>query len=477
MFDRLYNWVSGRTAKRARQRRAVRDFDRAIRARYDAAQTTRENERHWSQADSWSADWATNPSTRQTLVKRARYERDNNCYASGIVGTVVNDMIGTGPRLQIQEPDQMVKRAVEARWKSWLAAVRYTEKLRTYASSYIVDGEGISVFFTNPKVDDPVDLDFRLIETEQLTTPGVVPWDVNAVDGIEFDFYGNPKWYSVLRYHPGDVGFQWNACDSIPPAFLTHWFCQIRPGQSRGIPHLTQALPLFAQLRRYTLAVLTAAEIAANHAAVLETDMLPGEEDSDEDTDAFKEFAMTRGLLTALPAGVKMSQFDAKQPVTTYEMFKRELLNEIARCLCVPYNIAAGNSMNYNYSSGRLDHLIYYSMIRARRESLQSVKIEPTFKLWYQMGKNIPGYFPEQAPKMIPLRSWHWDPRPSIDPQKDAQADTERLNNGTATLHGIYAENGGDFDQAMAERGQEFRVIRQQQITLSALTGGYSNAA
>ena len=37
-----------------------------------------------------------------------------------------------------------------------------------------------------------------------------------------------------------------------------------RPGQARGIPDITPALPLFAQLRRFTLAVLAAAETAAD---------------------------------------------------------------------------------------------------------------------------------------------------------------------------------------------------------------------
>ncbi len=34
----------------------------------------------------------------------------------------------------------------------------------------------------------------------------------------------------------------------------------------------------------------------------------------------------------------------AEQPATTYAEFKREILNEIARCLNMPFNVAAGNS-------------------------------------------------------------------------------------------------------------------------------------
>ena len=44
--------------------------------------------------------------------------------------------------------------------------------------------------------------------------------------------------------------------------------------------------------------------------------------------------------------------------------FKKEILNEIARCLGMPYNISAGNSSGYNYASGRLDHQTYFKAVR-----------------------------------------------------------------------------------------------------------------
>src|SRR4030042_980895 len=72
-----------------------------IRGRYDAAQTTDDNRRHWANADGLSADAAVNSEVRRTLRNRARYEVANNSYAKGIVLTLPNDVIGTGPRLQM----------------------------------------------------------------------------------------------------------------------------------------------------------------------------------------------------------------------------------------------------------------------------------------------------------------------------------------------------------------------------------------
>ncbi|MBN1909112.1 MAG: hypothetical protein JW818_05180, partial [Pirellulales bacterium] len=56
------------------KRKARTSLPGQLRARYDAAQTTAENARHWAMADSLSADAATTPDVRRTLRNRARYE-------------------------------------------------------------------------------------------------------------------------------------------------------------------------------------------------------------------------------------------------------------------------------------------------------------------------------------------------------------------------------------------------------------------
>ena len=47
---------------------------RLLRARFDAAQTTKDNARHWGAADFLSADAEADPNVRKILRTRARYE-------------------------------------------------------------------------------------------------------------------------------------------------------------------------------------------------------------------------------------------------------------------------------------------------------------------------------------------------------------------------------------------------------------------
>lgn len=54
-----------------------------LHAKYDAAQTTRENMRHWAMADALSADAAANGDVRKKLRERSRYEVANSRQLHG----------------------------------------------------------------------------------------------------------------------------------------------------------------------------------------------------------------------------------------------------------------------------------------------------------------------------------------------------------------------------------------------------------
>jgi hypothetical protein len=262
----MLNWL-----RRLTGRKAAAGTARRVRARYDAALTTDENRRHWANADALSADASNSPEVRRTLRNRARYEVANNSYAKGIILTLANDSIGTGPRLQMLTTDVDVNRVLEREFGKWAQAINLAEKLRTMRVARATDGEAFALLTSNEKLGTPVTLDLRLVEAEQVTTPNLQFGKPGAVDGMEFDSFGNPALFHILRYHPGDTVFE-ATCDALPASAVIHYFRCDRPGQHRGVPDITPALPLFAQLRRFTLAVIAAAETAADFAGILYTD-------------------------------------------------------------------------------------------------------------------------------------------------------------------------------------------------------------
>ncbi len=441
---------------------------RLVRARYDAATTTDENRRHWAAADSLSANAANSPDVRRTLRNRARYEAANNSYARGIVNTLANDVIGTGPRLQLLTEELEANRRVEQEFSRWADEVRLAQKLRTMRAAQAVDGEAFAILITNPRLTSPIKLDLRLVEADQVTTPDLNALKPQAIDGIVFDKVGNAVEFHVLKNHPGDsTANSANEYDHIPAEAMLHLFRMDRPGQARGIPDLTPALPLFAQLRRYTLAVLGAAETAADFAGILYTDAPAGGE-----ADAavpFEPIELESRALVTMPGGWKMSQLQAEQPATTYAEFKHEILNEIARALNMPFNVAAGNSSGYNYASGRLDHQTYFKAIRVEQAQLELVILDRILAAWLDEAVLIAELLPAIAGPILGWsHQWFWNGNEHVDPAKEAGAQDVHLGNHTTTLAIEYARQGLDWEEAVRQRAKEVALIKELGLTTAA---------
>ncbi len=454
-------WPFRQTRKARRSRPAAAPA--VLRARYDAAQTTAENARHWAMADALSADSAASADVRKKLRERARYEVANNSYARGIVLTIANDCIGTGPRLQLLTDNAEVNRAVEAAFAEWARATRLAEKLRTMRMAKATDGETFAVLTANPVIDSPVALDVQLVEADRVASPVMSIWPTaNDIDGIMLDAWGNPQTYTVLRQHPGDLVAWKTQYDMVPAEAVVHWFRSDRPGQHRGVPEITPALPLFAQLRRYTLAVIAAAETAADFAAVLFTDApANGEAQALEPMDVVE---LEKRMATVLPDGWRLGQIEAQQPTTSYAEFKREILNEIARCLNLPYNIAACNSSGYNYASGRLDHQTYYKAIRVEQAHLAEAVLDRIFGAWVTEAMLTTELSMLRRMRGL-AHQWFFDGTEHVDPAKEANAQATRLTSNTTTLAAEYARQGKDWEVELRQRAKEKQLMAELGLT------------
>lgn len=437
-----------------------------VRARYDAAQTTPDNRRHWAAADSLDPNAAVSPEVRRLLRARARYEVANNSYAKGILLTLANDLVGTGPRLQMLTDDRKANALVEDLFDDWARRVDLAGKLRTMRMARAESGEVFAVLTTNEALGSPVQLDVRLIEADQVASPYGVQ-DDDDVDGIVFDKWGNPAAYRVLRRHPGATG--WSAVatplesDLIPASVVMHYFRPDRPGQCRGVPDITPALPLFAQLRRYTLAVIAAAETAADFAAVIYSDSPAIADDGEDDPDPMDLVELEKRMATVLPAGWKLGQLQAQQPTTTYGDFKAEILNEIARCLNMPFNVAAGNSSGYNYASGRLDHQTYYKSIRVEQHHMKVSVLDRILAAWIDEAVLVEGLLPQSLRSIgaAAPHTWFWDGVEHVDPAKEANAQATRLANNTTTLAHECARQGLDWEDVLRQRAAELALMRE----------------
>jgi capsid protein len=260
---------------------------------------------------------------------------------------------------------------------------------------------------------------------------------------------------------------------------IIHYVRIDRPGQVRGVPEITSALPLFAVLRRYVMAVLLAAESAASFAAVLKTVFPPMADDQGDgagsaaSVPAGMNLEIERNMITSLPEGWDISQLKAEQPTASFSDFHDKILNNIGCVLGVPFNVIACNSSGYNYASGRMDYQAFDLSLKVERNVMALRILDRCLHAWLQEAVLVEGFLPQALRSVGAVEAldheWHWDGRDHVDPQKEANAADTRLKNGTTTLALEYARQGLDYekhiDQWAKEVFQRIAALEKQGLT------------
>lgn len=449
------------------------------RAGYDAAKTNDGNRKHWAEADDLAAVGQLTPAVRGQLRKRARHEFINNCYFAGVVRTIVVDTVGTGARLQMLTPDVKLNAAVEWLWRVWAGAVDWPLTSRVLCGVELLTGECFGAFRDSKRLEQlgiPVTLDVRLIEPDQVADPAYNPvLNATGDDGIVCDADGDVIAYRVLKNHPGDTRvFQTGEATTVDARNMIHWFRPDRPGQLRGVTSLAPALPIAAQLRRFSAAVLTAAEVAAMLAGVLElpdgTLDNPSENPTYETMDTIE---LVRGMLLTVPGGGKVSQFKPEQPTTNYEMFVAAKLREMGRSINMPFGKVAGDHSRYNYSSGRMDDAPYWSEREIHRQGMEAKGFRPTLFKWFDFAKHvIPGLIAFEGKWWSLPHRWQYDARPVTDGVKDATTDEMNLTNGSDTLESISSRDGTTVEDLIASRKRTKQLFEEAGLPLPPWMSG-----
>lgn len=438
-----------------------------IRGSYDASRTSDEYKNIWANADCYDADSAHSRAVRETLVKRSRYEINNNGFADGIAQTYATDIIGVGPTLRMQTSSTGFNQMVELQWTLWCKAVQFRRKLWCQAHAKHSDGESIAVLRKNPRIKHTIPLDIVLYETEQCQTPAIAFNDTNQIDGIRLDQYGTPIAYDILRYHPGATnadGFNTEP-DTIAAERVLHWFKLRRPGQHRAVPECASTLNLGGAARRWREDNLAAADMAADYSLIVKTQTNP---DDIDPVAPFSTMDVAKRQMAFLPMGWDANQLKAEFPTATFEAFHKSLINEQARPKSMPYNKAACDSSSYNYASGRLDHQTYYASLDVDREDCNDLVLDKVFALWFDYAILLFGWLggdPEAVSLLAKLHSWDWPKHRVADVEAEANANDTKLKSGQIFIHRMYSDAGLDFEDEIQQAAQSFGVTVDEMRT------------
>ena len=412
--------------------------------------------------------------TRQRLADLARYEFRNNPHLRGLCQKIDNETVGRGPRLTIdpRTPSDRSRRAadrVEKTWQEWCCATKLVEKLRLVCSERRTGGEAFAVAFPNRSLQVP--MDFKVYEGDQFQTPyWERDWysdrdgrnDQGHYDGLNFDSYGNVSSYTMLEKHPYADSYSYDASyRNVDASLVWHWFRKERPSQFRGISEIAPTLEVYSNLRRFIESKVQQEELRAKLLGAVSTAYPPDAGCADLGDEPV-DMMIGGGQFTTLPDGWKIDMFRFDPTGQGVQEFVRTMLSWATQALLAPWNIVAGDSSDYNFASGRLDHMTFYSYVGIMRSEIEKYGLNWFFhNHWFPIARLTNRIPDDLGPFSV---TWYWDQREAIDPNKAANAATTLKEAGMLDEVGYWESQGENaLDVAKRQARFEFEKARIRQ--------------
>lgn len=406
-----------------------------IQAGYDVLQKEHDSD-HWKYATNKASSALDTYAVRRGITRLARSEFRNNPHLKGLVLKMAHEVIGTGPTLEII-PDNVTKESttaannLEAFWTKHATEIKFTKKLRLAEVEKRVGGEVFNVFRHNPKIKT-LPIDFEVYEGEQFHTPGFAYQELYGaseyppIDGIRLDDWGNVSEYHRLRQHPDGIyshANSWTDVDHVDESVCVHEYRKERPSQYRGISECLAPLHIYALIRKFIESKVGQEELRAKMLGVIQSKWVECADIGDDPI----EMMIGDGQFLTMPDGweAEMFRFDATgQGVTE---FMRVALSWATQAFLVPWNVAASDSSDSNFASGRLDQLLWNRVVEDRRSDIEKEKVNRYFEFFLEFAM-LADKIPEGLGPFT--YKWHWPEREPIDKKSQSQADANYVKAG-----------------------------------------------
>ena len=436
----------------------------------------------------------------QTLTARSRDLGRNNGLMGGAMQTMRDNIVGSVLRLSCtpdyrllgweREAAREWGNSVEAKFRSWAEttecdASRSLNLLGMTLQALggaMLNGDSIALPLWLPRPGARWNTRIMTMEADRLCTPMGMEHRAEIRGGIEFDAYGAPLAYHILKRHPGDAfglfgahGANLLEWDRVP-AFtawgrqrVIHLHDKERTGQSRGRPIVSAVMREFHMAGKYASNELEASLANSLVAAFLESDLdqesagaLFGQDPraawgkSVQQAQSIRK--MKGAAIIPLPVGARVSSFTPGRPNQAFEAFMLASLRHIAAGMNLPYELLLKDFSKTSWSSARASLLEAWRYFHGRRRWLTDYWLRPIYELWFEEAANAgeieaPDFY---ANKYAYLRArFIFGGRGWVDPVKEAQAAGIRMQLGLSTLEKECAEQGDDYEEVLDQRALE----------------------
>lgn len=424
--------------------------------RWDAAQTHRLNEAHWSRVtgDSINRDLA---SYLSTLRIRVAHEIANNPLLEGVVETFATDVAGRGPKLTVESSSQRYNKAVEEAAQEYLAMPDSTGRLsmlqaiKLWVRQYCCCGEYLNQFVTGPPRQGPFRFAIRLVHPDRLETDPVLVGNADWALGIRLSEDNRPLEYSFRnqrRFGPFDISpASWQR---VPAELVQHRYKVSEPDQIRGFPWFASALPVIADLRQFDQHVMEAAKNAAANAVTWHSDHPDA-----EFWDGNDEIELEPGMQTMGPPGWRPLAIQATQPSAQYVDFRHERAREMGRVIGMPLMMVILSSEGNSFSGAQHDGQIYIRQVEQLQTQIATDTLNPQIDQVALETRLARGLARPRDTRYV----WTWTKPPHPNPKQQQEMIRMQVEDGVIAPETACALLGLDYDDEMRKRAHNVGLL------------------
>lgn len=425
----------------------------------------------------------------EELQRRSDDLYRNNTIAHSAIESRVSQEVGVGilpkPRIrkaagiskaQARKWNEEISLALE-RWtsrgvdKSRLFSLSQVQK--TAVRSYANYGEAFALLgdLISPRGGLPMVID--LINPRRVETPPDYAVDADVRMGVRYNSSGVVQGYYVRTQHPGDPVDEFRheyypRLDDLGQPRMLHVFDPLFPGQSRGFPWLVAAFARIKDLDDFFEAELVAKQVEACFALIFQKSSEGGLSPVDTATAAAGDVDSDRrrlqdiepGMIHYAAEGETVSPIDPSRPGANFAPFVEASLRSIAAALNYPYELLAKNFFRTTFSSGQLAMLDGRMGFKMRQQAVIEQLLQPIYRRFVHelvlLGETtIPGLDYTSSPWLYERHHWQPQGHGYLNPRDEVAANVELLDNDMTTMSDIYAQQGADSDEKLAQRREE----------------------
>lgn len=356
-------------------------------------------------------------------------------------------------------------------------------------SSWLTSGDVFVVikqYETTPLM--PYGLRLHIVEADRVRTPyktGHFITDGRAkngnkiFDGVEVNSDGAIVAYYVHNTYPGEVGAEpedfvrveaYGELTGLPN--ILQVMDSERPEQYRGVTYLAPVIEPLLQLRRYTDAELTAANIESCFAAFIKTTAGTADNPFNEvgwgDVDGVpsgtpevsrdpNEYELGPGTVNIMEPGEDVVFADPKRPAGGFDNFVSAVATQVGAALEIPKDLLM-KAFNASYSASRAALLEAWKAFQMRRKWFTSDFCRPVYEIWLSeavaRGRILaPGFFTNASIRKAYLGSeWIGPSQGMLDPTKEIEAEVLAIAHGFSTHEQSTIKlNGGQWQDNVAQ--------------------------